>query len=218
MARVVAAGYPHHIVQRGNRRQQIFFTDNDYLTYIGLMSEWCGRCGVDVWCYCLMPNHTHLIVVPGKAETLRTAIGEAHRRYSRMINFREGWRGYLWQGRFLSFIMDENHLLAAARYIELNPVRAHLVDNPGDYRWSSYKAHLKAADDTLVKVAPLLSMAGPWDVFIQQPISKDVMKRIKQHERTGRPLGDDTFIERLECETGRSLQKMKPGPKRPQTT
>ena len=90
---------PHHITQRGNRRQQTFFNDGDYAAYLELMAEWCREKGVQIWSYCLMPNHVHLIAVPSAEDGLRWAIGEAHRRYTRRINFREKWRGYLWQGR-----------------------------------------------------------------------------------------------------------------------
>ena len=128
LARLVIPGLPHHVTQRGNRRQQTFFNDGDYVAYLELMAEWCREEGVEIWSYCLMPNHVHLIAVPKTEDGLRRAIGEAHRRYTRRINFREKWRGYLWQGRFASFIMDEPYLLAAARYVELNPVRAKLVD------------------------------------------------------------------------------------------
>jgi putative transposase len=156
LARVVIPGFPHHITQRGNRRQQTFFNDEDYAAYLELMAHWCKELGVEIWSYCLMPNHLHLIAVPTSADALRRAIGEAHRRYTRRVNFRENWRGHLWQGRFASFVMDEAHLLAAARYIELNPVRAELVVSPRDYRWSSARAHLKGKDDCLVKVSPLV--------------------------------------------------------------
>ncbi|HUT12389.1 MAG TPA: transposase [Thermoguttaceae bacterium] len=90
---------PHHVIQRGNRRQQTFFGDDDYRAYLDLMAEWCPQHKVQVRAYCLMPNHVHLIVVPKSADTLARAIGEAHRRYTRRVNFREGWRGHLWQGR-----------------------------------------------------------------------------------------------------------------------
>src|SRR3989337_4593233 len=126
LARVVAPGLPHHLTQRGNRRQETFFCEEDYRTYIRLVAEWCREYKVDVWAYCLMPNHVHMIVVPETENGLRRAIGEAHRLYTRHINFREGWRGHLWQGRFASYPMEENHLLATARYVELNPVRAGL--------------------------------------------------------------------------------------------
>ena len=91
----------------------------------------------DLFAWVVMPNHVHLIAVPHSADGLRRAIGEAHRRYTRQINFREGWRGHLWQGRFASFVMDEPYLLATARYVELNPVRAGLVTGPSEYPWSS---------------------------------------------------------------------------------
>jgi Transposase and inactivated derivatives len=117
------------------------------------MAEWCARCGVEVWAYCLMPNHVHLIAVPNSEGGLRRALGEAHRRYTRYVNFWEGWRGHLWQGRFASFVMDESYLLAAVRYVELNPVRARLVREPEVYPWSSAAAHVRGADDALVKVA-----------------------------------------------------------------
>jgi len=162
IARVVAPGFPHHITQRGNRRQETFFCEDDYRSYVHLMSEWCHRCKVEVWAYCLMPNHIHMIAVPELEDGLRLAIGEAHRRYTRLVNFREGWRGHLWQGRFASFPMDEIYLLAAALYVERNPVRAGLVDRPEAYKWSSAAAHVSGHDDGLVKTAPLLEMAGDW--------------------------------------------------------
>src|SRR5271166_3831232 len=133
LARVVVPGLPHHITQRGNRRQQTFFCDEDYRSYLELIGEWCGVHQVAVWAYCLMPNHIHLIAVPQSADGLRRAIGEAHRRYTRTVNFREGWRGHLWQGRFASFVLDEPYLLTAARYVELNPVRAGLINSPSRY-------------------------------------------------------------------------------------
>ena len=107
LARVVVPGVAHHVTQRGNRRQPTFFQEDDYRAYLDLLGQWCGRCGVEVWAYCLMPNHVHLIVVPESEDGLRRGLGEAHRRYTRRINFREGWRGHLWQGRFASFAMDE---------------------------------------------------------------------------------------------------------------
>ncbi len=97
---------PHHVTQRGNRRQQTFFSDGDYAAYRELMAQWCREYAVEIWSYCLMPNHAHLIAVPSGEDGLRLAIGEAHERYTRRINFRERWRGYLWQGRFASFVRN----------------------------------------------------------------------------------------------------------------
>ena len=124
---------PHHVTQRGNRRQQTFFCDDDYFSYLDLIGEWCSASGVEIWGYCLMPNHVHLIVVPRSEDGLHRALGEAHQRYTRRVNLREGWCGHLWQGRFASFAMDQRHLLQAARYVEMNPVRAKLCRVP--WRW-----------------------------------------------------------------------------------
>ena len=214
IARIVAPGYPHHITQRGNRRQETFFKQEDYRSYINLMSEWCGKLNVEIWSYCLMPNHIHLIAVPAREDSLRRAVGEAHRRYTRGINFREGWRGHLWQGRFSSFVMDEDYLIAAARYIELNPVRAGLCAEAGEYEWSSAAAHLRASDDKLVKVEPLLALVGDWKGFLSEEIVEKRADEIRSHEKTGRPLGSTDFIEKLEKQLGRVVHKMKPGPKR----
>ena len=200
------------MTQRGNRRLPTFFCDDDYRAYIDLMGEWCGRRGVEVWAYCLMPNHVHLVAVPESEDALRRAIGEAHRRYTRRVNFREGWRGHLWQGRFSSFPMDETYLLAAARYIELNPVRAGLCEKPWDYPWSSARAHVKRRDDGLVRVHPLLELAGSWRRFLRTPVPDEELKDLRRHERTGRPLGAEGFVERLERRLKRTLRPKPPGP------
>ncbi len=213
IARVVASGYPHHITQRGNRRQQTFFCDDDYLAYIELMSEWCRAYHVEIWAWCLMPNHVHLVAVPHSEEALSRAIGEAHRRYTRRINFREQWRGHLWQERFASFPMDEEYLLATARYIEMNPVAAKLVQNPEDYRWSSAQAHLAGEDDELSQVSPLLGLVSDWHNFLKLT-PPDEVDMIHRHERTGRPLGEKGFIEKLEIALDRGLKPQKPGPKK----
>ncbi len=188
LARVVVPEMPHHVTQRGNRRLQTFFCDEDYAAYVDLMAEWCRELEVEIWAYCLMPNHVHLVTVPSSEEGLRRAIGEAHRRYTRRVNFREGWRGHLWQGRFASFVLDEPHLLAAARYIELNPVRAGLVTAPGDYRWSSARAHLKGGDDSIVKVSRLLAMVENWRLLLCSAVTEEELRDFHAHERTGRPL------------------------------
>ncbi len=215
IARVVASGIPHHITQRGNRRQQTFLCEKDYRFYIELMAEWCNRCKVDVWAYCLMPNHVHMIAVPESEDGLRRAVGEAHRRYTRHVNFREGWRGHLWQGRFSSFPMDENYLLAAARYIELNPVRARLCIKPEEYTWSSAAAHLSGKNDAIVRVAPLLELVGDWNEFLSADDDDNKkIQEIRRHESTGRPLGGEGFIKRLEGQLYRMLRRQKPGRKK----
>ena len=213
IARVVAPGFPHHITQRGNRRQDTFFREEDYRHYLDLMAEWCHKYKGEIWAWCLMTNHVHLIAVPREGNGLARAIGEAHRRYTRLINFRHGWRGHLWQERFSSFVMDENHLLATARYIEMNPVAAGMVTHPEDYPWSSARAHLGGDNDALVKVSPLLKLVGDWKTFLTLS-SQEEIELFHRHERTGRPLGSEKFITRMERKLGRTLRPQKPGPQK----
>ena len=213
LARVVLPGFPHHITQRGNRRQDVFFKDEDYLYYLELLKHWCQEEQVEIGCYCLMTNHVHLIVTPKTASNLSRVIAETHRRYTRMINFRENWRGYLWQGRFASFPMDEPHLLKAAAYVELNPVKAKMVKKPEDYRWSSVHTQLKGEDPLgIVNDTRLLAICGDWNGYLKQAMAEPEDEIIR-HSTTGRPLGGAEFIERAEKLLQRDLQKKKPGPK-----
>jgi putative transposase len=209
----VVPGVAHHVTQRGNRRQQTFFQEEDYSAYLALLREWCARCGVAVWAYCLMPNHVHLIVVPQSEDGLRGALGEAHRRYTRRINFREGWRGHLWQGRFASFALDERYLLRAAQYVELNPVRAKLCRMPWRWRWSSAAAHVTGREDGVVQVTPLLERVKDWREHLLEPLEAAEEELWRQHERTGRPLGAPAFLDRVERILGRIVRPAQRGPK-----
>ena len=214
IARVTVPSVPHHITQRGNRRQKTFFSDKDYTTYIDLMAEWCNRCGVEIWAYCLMPNHVHLIAVPDDENSLAKAIGEAHRRYTRHINFRKGWRGHLWQGRFASYPMDDVYLIVATRYIELNPVKARLVSKPELWKYSSAASHVYGKEDILLSRTSLLNeMVDDWKEFLSLTPSEQDIKMLQLHERTGRPLGSDGFLTRIEKSVGRLLKPKKPGRK-----
>ena len=116
IARVVVPEVPHHVVQRGNRRQDVFFKSEDRSEYLKILKKQSVKYGFKIWAYCLMRNHVHLIVVPQDVDSFGKGIGEAHKEYTRMINFREGWRGYLWEGRFKSHPLDEQYLYSAVRY------------------------------------------------------------------------------------------------------
>ncbi len=213
MARVVAVDMPHHVTQRGNRRQQVFFCDEDYEAYRLLLTESCQNAGVKIWAYCLIPNHVHLILVPASQNGLRDALQSAHRHYTRHINFREGWRGYLWQGRFSSFPMDEKYLVACARYVELNPVRAQLVTKPEEWRWSSARAHLGMDADELVDAAAMSPFVPDWAAFLAEAPGNEEYEEIRAGERTGRPLGSSAFVKKLEDRLKRPLTRQKPGRK-----
>jgi putative transposase len=201
---------PHHVTQRGNRRQATFFSDGDYRLYKALLAHFASLYKLEILTYCLMPNHIHLVGVPHDSDSLRYAIGKAHRQYTLQVNERMGWRGCLWQGRFYSCPMDERHTIATARYIEQNPVRAGLVEAAWQWPWSSAKAHVSRTEDTLANIWPLLEMIGDWGEFLLQDTPEAGL--IRKHSSTGRPLGDARFIQRCERITGRDLTMRKPGP------
>jgi len=213
MPRLVVPGYPHHVTQRGNRRQRTFFSEDDYRHYIALVFESAGKAETEIWAYCLMPNHVHLVMVPSTEDGLRATLGEAHRQYTRHINLRQDWRGHLWQERFYSFPMDEDYLLATVRYVEHNPVAAKLCRHPGEWPWSSARAHLQGIDDNLVTVKPMLDRIPDWITFLSSINQNDTTDSIRLHNRTGRPLGSAGFTRALEQQTGKTLAPKHPGPK-----
>ena len=213
IARLVIPNVPHHVVQRGNRRQTVFFQEEDHTYYLRLLKKYGDQAGLVFWAYCLMRNHVHLIVVPKTPESLAEAMAGANWKYALTINLREDWRGCLWQGRFYSYPLDHPHLIACTRYIERNPVRAEIVEKPGDYPWSSAQAHLGRRSDTLIIESVLKEEIGDWASFINQEDDEEVVKRLRKHLSTGRPLGDANFIEKLETITGRILKKQRAGRK-----
>lgn len=213
LARVVLPNSAHHVTQRGNRRQPVFFCDDDYSVYLDLISTFAHKAGTEVLGYCLMPNHVHFAMVPSHRDGLRATLGEAHRRYTRHINFREQWRGHLWQERFHSFPMSDAHLWSALRYIELNPVTAGLVAAPEDWPWSSAPAHLTGSDDPLIRANRKPDFGQDWASYLADGIPEDDVAVVELHLRTGRPLGDDRFISNAERRLGRTLQPGRPGPK-----
>ena len=159
-----------------------------------------------------MPNHIHLILVPARAEALGRALGESHRRYSSVVNARLRVTGHLFQSRFGSAVMDEEHLMAAARYVALNPVRARLVARAEDWRWSRVKAHLEGQDDGLVSVAPLVDRsAGRFAELLGQPVPAEAISALRAAETIGRPLGSPTFLDRLAATTGRDPRPRRRG-------
>ena len=212
LARIVIPGLPHHVTQRGNGRAQTFFQPSDYRLYCDLLASSCAASGVEVWAWVLMPNHVHLVLVPEDGDGLRKALSQTHRRYAGIIHARERRTGHFWQGRFGAVVMDEAHLVAALRYIAFNPVRARLVARPSQWAWSYVHAALSGADDGLTKIAPLRDRISDFAAFLEQEAEEGLLKRLRQAETIGRPLGDQDFIERLEYMTGRSLMPQKRGP------
>src|SRR5260221_7587675 len=166
IARLVAPGIQHPVTQRGNRRETTFFDDADYRLYLAMLEAAAAKVGAEIWAYRLMPKHVHLIVTPRNADGLRRIFGDLHRRYTGRINARNQWTGHLWQARFGSVAMDEAHLIAAIRYVSLNPVRARLVERAEDGPWSSMRAHLSGRNDGVGTGAPVLGRVGPFPPFL----------------------------------------------------
>jgi putative transposase len=194
------------VTQRGSRRQQTFFGPDDYNTYLSLLREWAPRLGLEVWCYCLMPNHVHLIAVPKRPRALGASLAQVHQRYAYGINKREGWTGHLWQERFASTPMDERHTVAAVRYVLLNPVRAGLVRDVEEWPYSSLRAHLGLKDDGIIHRRALTGLVPGWRALLSDE-GTDLQEPIRRQTRSGRPLGDQKFIARLEAATGRNLKQ-----------
>lgn len=213
IARVVIPDAPHHVIQRGNRRQRTFFSDADYRAYLLLLKKWAQACSVRILVYCLMPNHTHSIAVPREKDSLARAFGGCHERYTRMVNAREGWTGYLWQGRFKSHPMDERHLLNAVRYVLQNPVKAGLVSRVEDWPFSSARSILSGASDPLSDIRDLPYRTGGWRDSLEAPLDEETCRKFERHLSTGRPFGDESYLRALEAKTGRSLIPKRRGPK-----
>jgi len=214
LPRMVLPGVPHHVTQRGNRRERTFFEDGDYALYLDLLAEGAERAGVEVWSYCLMPNHVHIIAVPRDADGLSRAFRHVHRHYTGYVNARMRVTGHLWQGRFSSVAMDEQHLHAAFRYVALNPVRARLAARAEDWQWSSVKAHYAGRDDHVVRVAPLLERIGDFRAFLGEEFDEAfTYAALRKAESLGRPLGSRDWLADMETQTGLSLIPAKRGPK-----
>jgi putative transposase len=213
LARVVVPGLPHHVTQRGNGRARTFFGADDYVLYRELLAQSCRAADVEVWAWCLMPNHVHLILVPSDGDGLRRALAPVHRRYAGFIHARRMRSGHFWQGRFGAVVMDEDHLAAALRYVSLNPVRAHLVERAQDWRWSSTRAHLGGKHDGLTALAPIRERFPNFADLLATEPDVDMLERLRAGESIGRPLGGDGFLASIESLTRRDLRPRKPGPR-----
>ena len=214
IARIIAPGCPHHVTARGNRREPIFFEDGDQELYLDILAEQMAKARVEVWSYCLMPNHVHLILTPQDEAGMGRAMGAAHRRWAQFVNARGRWRGHLFDDRYASVAMDEAHLLTAVRYVALNPVRARLVARAQDWPWSSVRAHLAGEDDGVVRVAPVLERVDRFADLIAGNADEAAFGALRAAERIGRPLANKDFIDGLERVLGRAVARRAPGRKK----
>ena len=215
-ARVVLTDLPYHLTHRGNRRDDVFFTPEDRVRYRQWLREYADLHGLEIWAYCLMTNHVHFIATPRRPDSLAQAIGRAHMRHARRVNRQQGWTGHLWANRFYTTALDEEHLWTAVKYVELNPVRAGLVERAEQYPWSSARAHVTNTSDPLLSANrpfPDAERVGDWGAWLASGLDEAQEKLIRGNTYTGRPTGEASFVERLEKLLGRLLRPQKRGRK-----
>ena len=218
IARVVIPGIPYHITQRGNYKQNIFSDDSDKVTYLNLVMEYIEKQDVKVLAYCLMKNHIHFIMVPPTSDSLGIIFNQISRRYAIYFNRKFNRLGHLWQDRYYSCPLDENHLFEAIKYIENNPVKAGYVVHPEEYKWSSAKAHIKKEiikDKILSEYSEYMDAIDNWKDYLNSSWNDNAVANIKKCTMNGRPCGNEAFIQELEFKTGRLLRVKPKG--RPRT-
>lgn len=220
IARVIAAGYPHHVVQRGNNREDVFFADEDRKQYLGFLVKYAAKWNVGIIAYCLMTNHVHLLVRPQGEQALSKMMQGLTLCYTQYRNRTNGRTGRLWESRYHSSIIDkENYLWAVARYIEQNPLRAGMVKRAEEYRYSSAKAHVKGIDDGIVSEALFdPSRRTDYRDLLRTGMDNETAEEIKRCTRTGRPLGSTVFTKQLAKLLGRELSGRRRGRPRKETS
>ena len=209
LARSVFPNIPHHITQRGNRREDVFFSDEGRLFYLELLQHYCTKYKVAVLAYCLMDNHIHLVLIPETEDGLQKVLKPVHMRYAQYINKIKGWKGHLWQGRFFSSALDDEYTCSTVRYVERNPVHANMINAAEEYFWSSAAYHCGLAESKLLTPLPqeYKSVSSEeWSSWLALPEIKGTVDIINRNIEKGLPCGSDIFIAQLELLSKRPLQ------------
>lgn len=210
LSRTVFAGVPHHITQRGNRREDIFFMDEDRAAYLSWLKEYSEKFDVEILAYCLMTNHIHLVAVPATDDGLHRMLKPLHMRYAQRINRAQGWKGHLWQGRFFSSPLDDAYLWAAVRYVERNPVRAGMKRRAELYPWSSAAAHCGKRLDSLLnpesRWSKQFSAMEDWSAWLSEGDEAEEIQMLRRNVEKGLPCGSAGFIQKLGRRAGRLLE------------
>lgn len=212
LPRVITPGAAYHVTHRGNRRGDVFITAQDRTTYLSLLRSYAAKYELEVWAYCLMTNHVHLIVRALREASLAKAIGCTHVRYAFALNRRMGWSGHLWANRYYSSLLDGEYLWHAVRYVEINPVRAGLAERPTDYPWSSARANsCNCRDPLLTPGRPFPGPIADWSSWLEEGLDTAVAETIRANTSCGRPSGSPPFVADLESALGRTLSRPKIG-------
>ena len=213
IARIIVPDYPHHITQRGNNRAMVFFDDEDRQTYLKLLAGYSRKHALQIWAYCLMDNHVHLLAVPKTETALARGIGLTNQVYTQYLNRKLNKSGRVWQNRFFSCVVEnEQYLWAAARYIERNPLKGGVAKSAEAYRWSSAKAHMTGADDSVLEASIWFdpSERASYAEFVLAE-NDEMEDAIRKATRTGRPFGPESFVDTLEFRLNQTLRVKRAG-------
>lgn len=208
-ARIVIPNVPYHITQRGNRREDVFYSDEDRELYLLWLHEYCEKHNVEILAYCLMTNHIHLVAVPATEEGLQRVLRPLHTRFAQRINRENGWKGHIWQGRYFASALDDAYMWAAIRYVERNPIRVKMVRKAERYPWSSAAAHCGLKDDPVLTTKRRWQRQeekiDDWSAWLAEGDDTVRLETMRAHTERGLPCGSGRFIKKLERMVGRQL-------------
>ena len=210
--RIVIPNQPHHVTQRGNYQQTVFESEIDYQKYSYWIREYAVKYGVDIYAYCLMPNHVHFIVMPSREESLARLFNTVHMLYSQYKNKKNGRTGHLWQGRFYSCILGDDHLIRAIRYVEKNPIRAHIVKCPWQYVWSSAREHMGINKESIIYLKKIedIMFVENWKMYLQEK-DDEILEGIRVRTKRGSAFGSKEFLEELGVQFNRDFLNIRKG-------
>jgi putative transposase len=208
-ARIVIAGEAHHVVQRGNRRQNVFFKPEDRIYYLSLLEKYSKHHNVEVISYCLMTNHVHLILVPSQSDGLEKVMKPLHMLYAQHINRRFLWKGHLWQARYFSSPLFDDYFWVALRYVEQNSVVAKLASHPAEYQWSSAFLRCNQVPNSLLtrneSWLSQLEMIKDWYSWLVQINNKSEEQFIRLSTARDLPSASQKVLDKLSAKLNRNL-------------
>ena len=219
-ARLLVPGVPVHLIQRGNNRSACFYAEDDYRFYLEHLAEQATKHGCALHAYCLMTNHVHLLMTPQHKDSLGQLMKALGQRYVQYVNRTYRRSGTLWEGRFRSFLLqEETYVLACYRYIELNPIRAAMVAHPAEYRWSSYRGNAQGETNALLTPHPLYRSLGSdgaerqanYRELFRCELDPGLIDEIRLATNGNFALGNSLFIDQIEQALGRRAARGKPG-------
>jgi putative transposase len=213
IARAIATGFPHHVIQRGNNREKVFFDKQDRDQYLSLLKRYADKWSSPILVYCLMSNHVHLLTRPEEEESLYKMMQGVTLCYTQYINRKYKRSGRLWESRYHSCIVDkEQYMWAVARYIEQNPTRARIVRKNEDFPYSSARAHIQGIkDEVLGEELFEEKQRQDYGEFLRAGIPEEERNGIRYSTRTGRPFGNETFVKKMEEKLDRRFVLRPPG-------